>query len=407
MIDQKKLQLFHQIFSNNPQCISFAPGRVNLIGEHTDYTGGMVFPFAIKDGITLFASPRVDKMIHIYDSGFQIDVQCQLNDTNIPDVKMKNFIEAVRYCARFSNENFNKSFLGANILIDNTLPIGGGVSSSAAMFVAISRLVFFMTGAEQSDSFYYHFAQKLEHEIAHVPCGIMDQMASVLGKEKHLVLISCDNKEYQWVKWSFDNAEFILFDSGVRHELQNSAYPMLAQKAKEILIFLQDYHYSQTNKTFSWKDFSHHFIQSANSLDSITKYLKAKISEVEYAEYEGIAKHIIFENIRVFQTVLALTNENLLQVGRIVSSSHRSLKNDYQVSHKVCDFIVDNLLGMDGVYGSRIVGAGFGGNVLVIVSKECRDNIIIQMQNSFKNTYHRDLLARIVFPSDGAKCVRV
>ena len=341
-------QRFAEIFGGEPVAVVRAPGRVNLIGEHTDYNDGYVLPVAIDRSVLVAAGPRDDRQVVIYALDFGESVEFSLDDVRHDQAKTwSNYQRGVAY---FLQERGTK-LPGLNAVVTGDVPIGSGLSSSAAVEVSMAYTWQVLTGFKLSRVELALLCQRAEHEFAGMNCGIMDQFVSALGQRDHALLIDCRSLHYQPVPLPAE-AAVVVADTMKRRGLLDSEYNTRRQECEEGVRILQRY------------------LPEARSLRDISAAqfveYKAQLSE----KVRKRCRHVIYENERVLRGVAALRAGDLDAFGWLMNESHSSLRNDYEVSCPELDIMVKAAWKVDGVYGSRMTGAGFGGCTVSLVAEE-------------------------------------
>jgi galactokinase len=341
-----------------------APGRVNLIGEHTDYNGGLVLPFAIDKSISLIIQPRKDKYIKLSSLNFNHDVTCDISDisykakdmwTNYPKGVIKTLQE------------MGYSFKGLNLLYSSNIPIGQGLSSSAAVEVvtcyAFVNHYKFKIKIDKIPS----ICQKAENEFMGMRCGIMDQFVITLAQANHSMLLNCRSLDFEFVPFADRNIKIVIGNTKVSRNLVNSAYNMRREECERGVSILSRY----------LKGIKQLSDISIDDFKRLEKYLPQPIRDR--------CCHVIYENERVRQAVKALKDGNYTRLGRLMVLSHKSLKKLYKVSCRELDIMVDSALKVKGVLGSRMTGAGFGGCTISLV----KENIVDEFINKVGQLYKR------------------
>lgn len=341
-------QRFAEIFGGEPVAVVRAPGRVNLIGEHTDYNDGYVLPVAIDRSVLVAAAPRDDRQVVIYALDFGESVEFSLDDIRHDQTKTwSNYQRGVAY---FLEERGIK-LPGLNAVVTGDVPIGSGLSSSAAVEVSMAYTWQVLTGFKLSRVELALLCQRAEHEFVGMNCGIMDQFVSALGQRDHALLIDCRSLHYQPVPLPAE-AAVVVADTMKRRGLLDSEYNTRRQECEEGVRILQRY------------------LPEARSLRDISAAqfveYKAQLSE----KVRKRCRHVIYENERVLRGVAALRAGDLDAFGWLMNESHSSLRNDYEVSCPELDIMVKAAWKVDGVYGSRMTGAGFGGCTVSLVAEE-------------------------------------
>ena len=335
---------FEQYFGLAPSHITRAPGRVNLIGGHTDYNNGFVLPMAINRHVWVVAHPRDDTSINIYSMNFE--QVASFNTHNLKRASLPHWTEHLRGVWYLLGERHHQ-LQGADVLIHGDVPIGAGLSSSAALEVALIEMALNLGNIStftQSDKAL--LGVDVEHQFIGMPCGVMDQMASAVSKQGHALLIDCQNLDMTPV-YLPAGIEVVVMDTKKPHQLVDADY---AQRRREC---------ETVAKIIGVKS-----LRDA-TLDMV--YLaKKKLGDTLVRR----AKHIVTENQRVIAMVNALRKSDLTHAGELVSESHHSLQHDFEVSCTELDIMSAFARKQDGCYGARMMGGGFGGSVVALVDQE-------------------------------------
>lgn len=342
-----------------------APGRVNIIGEHTDYNDGFVLPFAIDKYIEVEVKPSNRFVLTSKLYGQTVEVDKHRRVGNWTDYVM-GVVWALEE-AGYQVEPFEMT-------VDSTLPTGAGLSSSAALEVASAVAIMKMMGYQIRPMDLVHLCVKAEREFVGVRCGIMDQFTAVFAKKDHAILLDTMTLNYEYVPLNLNDYEFVLIDSNVKHELSASEYNKRRQECEMVL--------SRLNKK-SFREISE------NELVFLDSTLRKR------------TKHVLDENKRVLKMVDALRKGNMFLSGCFLYESHASLRDLYEVSCDEVDFIVGFLKGRVGVIGARMVGGGFGGSVLALVRKGYIQFSFEELNREYKKYFGREIKVLHVQSSDG------
>ena len=344
---KKTTAFFQETFGTEPQKIVLSPGRINIIGEHIDYNDGYVLPAAI-DKIICFAfeksNSNTSRIIAIdLDDEFEIDVTAAMELT---DNVWTNYIRGVVNQLKINGYEFE----GINCVFSSNIPVGSGLSSSAALecgfLFGINEL--FNLNIKPIDIAL--MGQKAEHWVG-INCGIMDQFSSVMGLENKVIKIDCRTLEYEYHDANFSDYSLILFDSNVKHSLMTSAYNERRQQCEEGIAIIKK-NYPKIN---SFRDCTENQVNS----------LKDKMSAAVFKRSLFVVKEIN----RVIQACQALDSGNIETLGRLMFETHEGLSTDYEVSCAELDMIVDTLKEEEAVVGSRLMGGGFGGCTINLIKK--------------------------------------
>ncbi|HEV7610690.1 MAG TPA: galactokinase [Steroidobacteraceae bacterium] len=321
-----------EVFRTEPRVVSQAPGRVNLLGEHTDYTGGFVLPIGIRQTTNVEIAPSFDELFHVYSAN--LDEQQSFERCGPAS---QGFARYVRGCVEVL-ERAGYRVPAVCMRIDSRVPIGVGLSSSAALEVAVLRAMRQLLQFSLSDVDLALLAQQAEVEYAGVFCGVMDQMASSLGDREHMLYLDTRSLEYRRLPLPVDS-EVMVLDSGTTRQLAGTAYNRRREECEAAASLLN--------------------VNTLRDADSLTC-----IDELP-EPLNRRARHVITENGRVLDAL----NASAARFGALMNESHRSLRDDYEVSSPALDALADSLRREPAVYGARLTGAGFGGACVALVRR--------------------------------------
>ncbi|MFP4460650.1 MAG: galactokinase [Thermotogota bacterium] len=352
-----------------------APGRVNIIGEHVDYNDGFILPFAIDKTTKVQVSAAKDKYHTISSKGFGTE-SFDINQLS----KTGDWTDYIKGTIFFLTTFYNLHIPPLNIEVESNIPIGAGLSSSAAIEVASMMAISHHVGLSLDNEDIYRFAQRIENDFVGVKCGIMDQFISVMGKEGKAVFLDTMTMEHQYVPINLSDSQFWILDSSVHHSLGDGAYNKRRSQCESALKKLG-------KKTFR-----------ELTEDNLCHY-KEKLNKTEYKR----AKHVLTENRRVLSCQKALEKGNDNLVGELLNQSHISLRDDYESSCEEIDFLVDHLNQMPFVRGARIMGGGFGGSIIFLAEKELRETELKSLNLVYKERYKTNFKCYKVDPSLGAR----
>lgn len=370
---------FQTQFGQAPHWIVRAPGRVNLIGEHTDYNDGFVLPMAIDYEVQLAAAPAENanaSMIRLHSQSMNETVEILLTGSGrSTGTHWSLYFEGVVHECQGKGLNIGP----IDVLMTSTVPVGGGLSSSAAVEVATATLIEAITGESIDPIEKAYLCQRAEHHYAGVPCGIMDQFSSALGKEEHLLLLDCRSASVELVPFADPSITVLIINSNVRHELTGGEYAERRQQCHQSAEIL-----------------------GVKALRDVTleqlETNKEQLTDVQYRR----ARHVISENTRVLQFVEALKAKDWLNVGKLMLSSHESLRDDYEVSCRELDLLVEIALQQEGVIGSRLTGGGFGGCTVSLVRADAVDSVIVQISAAYLKKTGIEATCFTTRPASGA-----
>ena len=375
---------FQRIYGRAPRWFVAAPGRVNVIGEHTDYNDGFVLPMAIERYCVMAADiSRTSQNFTVHDE--------QVGEKAIFDVskpiekgnpKWSNYVRGV--VAGFQNRGVKIPAL--DVLMFSTVPIGGGLSSSAALEVCTATLLESATGKKMDPVEKALLCQKAEHEFAGVPCGIMDQFISVMGKSNHLLLLDCRSRETKLVPVNDPSVELLIANTNVRHELGSGEYAVRRSQCEEAAKILG----------------------VASLRDATAEMLEQKKSAMSDVVFRR-ARHVIGEIERTVSAAEGVRNSNWPAVGQLMYASHRSLRDDYEVSCKELDAVVDiaeSIGEQGGVYGCRMTGGGFGGCAVALVKSNAVDAISKKLAADYRQKTGIEAAIFVSRPAAGATVLK-
>lgn len=362
MIHTDTLQHEFSIHFGGEGTAFFAPGRINLIGEHTDYNGGFVFPGAVDCGITAVIRPNCSTMVNLYASDLERSCRFDIGDKQGPsDVNFRYVYGVVRelVAAGVDVQGFDAVYGG-------DVPLGAGMSSSAALESCFAFSLNDLHNGSLDRMTLATIGQATEHKYVGVKCGIMDQFASMHGKEGALMRLDCRSGEYCYFPWHPDGYHLVLINSCVKHELVGSPYNDRRASCERVAQLAG----VETLRDCSWEKL---------------KTIDSKVSNEDYRR----ARYVLGEVDRVIAVSDALERNDYEEVGRQMYLTHEGLSKDYEVSCEEIDFLVDEARRL-GVSGSRIMGGGFGGCTINLVRNTLYDNFLEEVQHSYKSRFGID-----------------
>ncbi|MBR3289250.1 MAG: galactokinase [Clostridia bacterium] len=372
---------FERLFGRSGQVGCFAPGRVNLIGEHTDYNGGHVLPCAIEQGIVGVAARRDDRRLRLYSLNFEEAgvVEVDLDDPR----KTGTFADYPAGVAR-TLLRFGYDCGGADMIVGGDLPNGAGLSSSAAVEILTVILFRDLYALSIPAPLAAVIGQFAEQHFAGVQCGIMDQYAVATGESAHVLCLNTDTLTCRRIPFPAAEFDLVLVNSLVKRELATSAYNERRSECEKALALLAPH-------------------TGATSLCGVTAdELERYGHDLPPLLYRR-ARHVITENERVLLAAAALTRGDIAAFGALMNESHRSLCEDYEVSCPELDFLVKTAQAFSGVLGSRMTGAGFGGCTVSLVEKARTDAFATHIKSAFTSAFGAELPVYVTRPSDGAR----
>lgn len=387
MMKKKLFDMFAELFGDSEGArFYFSPGRVNLIGEHTDYNGGHVFPCALTLGTYGAARKREDNKIHLYSmnlDSFGV-VEASLDDlTNKKEYNWANYPLGIVWAFKEKGHTITSGF---DMVIWGNIPNGSGLSSSASLEV--------LTGVILTDLFEIKdlsmtdlalIGQYSENNFNGCNCGIMDQFAVAMGKKDHAIFLDTSDLSYEYAPCVLDGAKIVITNSKVKHSLVDSAYNDRRNECAAALKALQSELDIQALGDLTPEEFEAH--------KSLIK------DEIQLQR----AKHAVYENQRTIDAVTALKAGDIESFGKLMNQSHISLRDDYDVSCEEIDILVDLAWKIPGVLGSRITGGGFGGCTVSIVKNDAVDHFIDKLGKAYKEKTGHEAEFYVVEIGDGAK----
>ncbi len=335
--------------------VYFAPGRVNLIGEHTDYNGGHVFPCALTIGTYAAVRKRDDRKLNFHSMNFESMgvIESSLDDlTPSKEADWTNYPKGVMWA--FAGRGMEMD-CGLDIVLNGNIPNGSGLSSSASLEVLTGYLLKDLYGFDVTNVDLAKIGQYSENNFNGMNCGIMDQFASAMGKKNHAIFLDTADLSYEYAPLVLDGAKIVVTNSNVKHSLVNSAYNERRSECEKALEELQT------------------VVDIKGLGDLSEEQYEANKSAIKDEVRVRRAKHAVYENQRTIRAVEALKSNDLKLFGELMNASHVSLRDDYEVSCEEIDVLVDEAWKIEGVIGSRITGGGFGGCTVSIVRDEAVD----------------------------------
>lgn len=358
-----------------------SPGRINLIGEHTDYNGGFVFPGAIDKGMIAELRPNGTNKVRAYSIDLKDYVEFGLNEEDAPRTSWARYIFGV--CREMIKRGVDVK--GFNTAFAGDVPLGAGMSSSAALESTYAFALNDLFGDNKIDKFELaKVGQATEHNYCGVKCGIMDQFASVFGKEGSLMRLDCRSMEYQYFPFNPQGYRLVLLDSVVKHELASSAYNDRRHSCENVVAAINKLHPEVE------------YLRDAN-MDMLNE-VKSQVSSEDYMR----AEYVIGEVQRVLDVCEALEKGDYETVGAKMYETHHGMSRLYEVSCEELDFLND-IARQCGVTGSRVMGGGFGGCTINLVKDELYDTFIARAREEYGKKYGRLPKVYDVVISEGSR----
>lgn len=376
------IKAFKEIFDTEPILVK-SPGRINIIGEHTDYNGGLVMPAAINKAVYVAISKRDDSEIHLFSESYQEKHISTINKVSKSEKSWANYILGV--VDGFLKRDFPLS--GFNLYIYGDVPLGAGLSSSAAIECATAYALAQLHQLSVSNMDLALIAQKAEHEFAGVNCGIMDQFASVFGKQDYAMMLDCRSLEHEYIPLKLDGYKLVLLNTNVKHSLSDSAYNDRRAQCEQGVAWIKAHHPSVE------------FLRDVTE-EMLLQYVKPKSTEV-YTK----CSFVVAEIERVKKAATALKEGKLEELGQLMFQTHEGLSKAYQVSCKELDFLVDHVKDLPNVLGARMMGGGFGGCTINIVENEAIEGLIEKVSKLYHEHFGLSLSAYVVQTGNGSQII--
>jgi len=370
-------------FSAGPARVFRSPGRVNIIGEHTDYCDGLVLPTNTAIYTWLVAAARDDRIVRVRTQDLQ-DVQ-QFSLDQIEKSDNPAWIDYVKGVAAVI-ESQGLCLQGADLLVSSELPIGGGLSSSAAFELAIASALLDIAAIQLPSATIARLCQQAEIEYAKVNCGIMDQFAVACCERDRAMLLDCRTLRTKHARIP-DDMRLLIVDSGVKHALPDGDYNNRARECVDAARLLRE----QIPDIVALRDLTEDQLEKS----------KAMLGDVLYRR----CRHVVTENERVRFAFAALENQDLLSLGSLIAKSHVSLRDDFEVSCDDVNRLVDIADCCDAVLGSRMVGAGFGGCVLALTTAGSVDSVVKTIRSQYVNPAGREPWMHVVKPTAAVQAI--
>jgi galactokinase len=380
---------FREIFNAQPEQAFFAPGRINLIGEHTDYNGGHVFPSAITYGTYAVAKKRDDNLVRLYSVNFPDKEIIEFDLTQLEYDKLHNWANYPKGMIRYIKAAGYEIPQGFECAIEGNIPNGAGLSSSASIELLTGVLLDGLFGLEIPRIDMIKLGKRVENEFIGVNSGIMDQFAIGMGKKDAGILLDCQTLNFQYAPIKLEGYKILIMNTNKRRELADSKYNERRGECEQALAQLQQ---------------------------KLPIEALGQLTEAEFDENQSLitdetvrkrAKHAVYENVRTLKALEELKAGNLEAFGQLMNQSHISLRDDYEVTGVELDSLVEAAWNQPGVIGARMTGAGFGGCAIAIVENEQVDSFIANVGAAYLNKigYPADFYVASI--GDGAKEIQM
>jgi len=361
-----------------------SPGRINLIGEHIDYNGGHVLPAAIDKKITFKFRKNHSNTCEIFSKNFKSSFKIDLNQLKRSEVEWQNFVLGVLYHIDSLKPNSLKGF---DCIIESNLPLGSGISSSAALECGIAKGINALFNLKLTNLQIIKLSRDAEHTFVGTKCGIMDQFAVVMGQKNHLILLDCKSLDYELIEANFKPYMLVLLNTNVSHNLASSEYNVRRDECQTALEAIQKKHPQYQHLT-----------------EVPVKIIKAFKGVLPQKIYNR-ALYVSQEDKRTLKAVSKLKENKLKDFGSLLYKSHDGLQNLYEVSCKELDFLVKSTKGLDYVLGARMMGGGFGGCTLNLVHQDKVDEFVERISAAYEEKFNIQLTSILTTIADGTKKV--
>lgn len=378
---QEVREAFCSVFGRAAEVVARAPGRVNLIGEHTDYNEGLVLPMALEQSTWVAAAPRDNDRLRVRSLNLDSEQEWPIAAWRAESCAAWTcYVAGVAALLRRRGANVT----GGDLLVRSDVPTGGGLSSSAALEVSTALALAALAGARLAPVELADLCRSAEHEFAKVPCGIMDQYVSVLAQESCAFLLDCRNRTWEHIPLQLGNHVIVVVDSGVKHALAASAYATRQAECARALAYFQ----KLDPRCRALRDVSRSDLEAA----------RGKLDPPSAAR----AAHVTSENERTLSAAAALRVGDLAKLGRLMDASHRSLRDDYEVSCPELDLLVEIVGDVPGVRGARMTGGGFGGCIVAVAHEDSVPSIVAALRARYDQPGRRHACVLLSRPGAGA-----
>jgi galactokinase len=376
---------FRELYLTGEPRLFRAPGRVNLIGEHTDYNEGFVLPMAINRGTCVAAREHDGRTVRVHSINANETAEFDLDRPGPPRRGVwLDYVEGVAQAL----EKRGVKLCGADLLIESDVPVGAGLSSSAALEISVGIAILALAGTELDRLSLALAGQDAEHIYVGTKCGIMDQLVAACGRRGHALLTDCRSLETKQIPIHSSSATWIICDTGVRHKLAFSAYNVRREECEQAVKVLRELR------------------PGIAALRDVTKEdletYGAQLPEM----IRRRCRHVVSENERTLAAAAALPRSDLDEMGRLMYKSHDSLRDDYEVSCRELDMLVDIARGIPGVFGARMTGGGFGGCTVNLVRRDAVDEFREVIVREYRRTTEVSPTIYVAEASDAAEEIK-
>ena len=376
---------FLESYGYAPQIVAKSPGRINLIGEHTDYNLGFVLPAAIDKAAYVAIARRDDQLVRLFakDLGehYQVDINLLPENPGHWSAYVLGVVDQF--------QKLGKTLSGFDLVLTCDVPTGAGMSSSAAVecATAFALNALFELQLERLDL--VRMAQKAENEFVGVKCGIMDMFASVMGKDAQVIQLDCRDLSYQYFPLNLGDYKIVLFDTGVKHSLAGGEYNLRRQQCEQGVAVLKE-RFPEVNS-----------LRDAN-ISMLDEQFRAAVSPTVYNR----CLYVIEENMRLEAGCKLLLQNDIHGFGKQMHGSHKGLSELYEVSCKELDFLVDLSKEEEAIAGARMMGGGFGGCTINLIESSAIDAIYERFSKQYQSIMGRELAMYVTVPSEGSQLIK-
>lgn len=380
---EKIKKVFSEHFKTRPIIVR-SPGRINIIGEHTDYNEGFVLPAAIDKAVYIAASLRDDDEIHLVAMDLNETFSVKLADLKpVGDTSWPNYI--LGSAAQFIKRGVKLT--GFNIVLTSDVPMGAGLSSSAAVECATVFALNELLQTNIDRLTMVQMAQKAEHEFAGVLCGIMDQFASMMGKKDYVIKLDCRSLEYKYVPFKLDGIKVLLLNTNVKHSLASSEYNTRRKECETAVEWVREH------------------IQGINSLRDVTEKMLDTYVLPKDKLIDMRSRYVVQEIKRLVEGCTDLQNDDLSALGKKMFATHDGLSKMYEVSCKELDWLVDRVRDNKDVIGARMMGGGFGGCTINLVKEDVIDELVASLKPVYEKEMNLPLTYYIASIENGTEII--
>ncbi|MDN6161357.1 MAG: galactokinase [Atopostipes sp.] len=377
-------QEFQKIYNQKSDLAFFAPGRINLIGEHIDYNGGHVFPCAITFGTYASVKEREDRKVRLYSKNFEELGSYEFDLDHLVYDEKDEWTNYVKGVLAIMQKDGHKLTRGFDVAYEGNIPNGAGLSSSASLEVVSAVIADYVNDLNLSKMEIVKIALRAENDFVGVQCGIMDQFAVTMGKKNQAMLLDTRTNDFDYAPLDLKDNVIVIMNTNKQRGLSDSAYNERREQCDQALEILN---------TVKEEDFlCDHDLATLNENKNLFE------DELVYQR----ARHAITENLRTNKAAEVLEEDDLEKFGQLMNESHKSLRDDYDVTGKELDTIVAAAQKQEGVYGARVTGAGFGGSAIAIVNKDQVDSFIEAVGSKYEKEIGYAADFYIASPGKGA-----